>query len=105
MNKASACETGWELSADGRGSSLQVDLRQRSYVFPWSLLLYVEGSDVELRAVFHTHVITVEGAGLSSLLQAFGKQTVERLKEPGRSAKFTDQPGPQIRTVSVAENK
>jgi hypothetical protein len=105
MATASGCESGWHVNGNGRGTSLVVELRQRSYVFPWSLFLYAEGTAAEVRAVFHTHVVRMEGAGLSFLLQAFAKQTVACIQEPDRTAKFGNQTGPHLSVVTVSENK
>ena len=97
---------GWE-TADGKHSvrSLLVQLRQRSYVLPWSLFLFAEGTDGEVRAVFHTHVVEVAGSGLTSLLSDIAEQAVQLVVEPDRTTKFSARPGPQITTLSVSENK
>jgi hypothetical protein len=42
---------------------------------------------------FHTHVVTVQGAGLGAL------------REPDRTAKFTAVAGPHLTAVTVSENK
>jgi hypothetical protein len=106
MAMASGCEAGWQSASDGmRSVSLVVELQKRSYVLPWSLFLYAEGTDEEVKAVFHTHVIVAEGAGLGSLLVEFSKQTLASLKEPGRSARFSGTPGPHLSSLTVSENK
>ena len=56
------------MAESGRATSLVVHLKQRSYVAPWGLFLYAEGTDAEVRVTLHTHVVVVQGAGLSSLL-------------------------------------
>ena len=106
MATASASEKGWETQEKGRHvASLLVQLRQRFYVFPWSLFLFAEGTEAEIRATFHTHVVLVEGFGLSALLDDFAAQSLSRLTEPDRTAKFTERPGPHITALSVTENK
>lgn len=107
MATASACESGWQVSQAGsRTTSLLVHLRQRSYVLPWSLFLYAEGTDAEVRATFHTHVVFVQGAGLTKLLSDVASQSVSELVEPDRTAKFSKpQGGPLLTAVSVTENK
>jgi hypothetical protein len=105
MATASDSETAWKVAANGRARSLVVELRQKSYVLPWSLFLYAEGTDAEVRAVFHTHVVVVQGAGLTSLLSDFAGQVVSELTEPERTAKFTQSQGPHVTAVSVGENK
>ncbi len=105
MATASPSERGWRTAEAGRPACLLVRLRQRSVVLPWALFLYAEGTDTELRAVFHTHVITVQGAGLSSLLSDLGSQAVSELLEPDRAAKFVTSAGPQITALSLSGNK
>ena len=105
MATSSDSETAWKVAANGRARSLVVELRQKSYVLPWSLFLYAEGTDAEVRAVFHTHVVVVQGAGLTSLLSDFAEQIVSELIEPERMAKFTQGAGPYLTKVSVSENK
>jgi len=102
---ASVSDPGWRVIKNGRSLSLCVELRQRTYIFPWSLFLYAEGDSAQLRAVFHTHIITVEGSGLTSLLQDLAAQSVCELIEPDRTAKFTRSSGPCINALSVVENK
>jgi hypothetical protein len=43
-------------------TALVVPLRQRIYV-PWSLFLYAEETDTEVKAQFLTHVALVQAAG------------------------------------------
>jgi hypothetical protein len=105
MATASDSEIAWKVAGNGRARSLVVELRQKSYVLPWSLFLYAEGTDAEVRAVFHTHVVVVQGAGLTSLLSDFAEQVVSELIEPERSAKFSQSSGPQLIAVAVSENK
>jgi hypothetical protein len=97
----------WESGhPDERVTSLLLDLKQRLIVLPWSLFLFAEGTDAEVRATFHTHVVTVEGSGLRALLLAFASQSVAHLTEPDRTAKFASpHPGPQITALSVVENQ
>ncbi len=102
---ASGSESPWEVSEDGRATSLMVHLRHQSFVFPWSLFLFTEGNDASLRAVFHTHVILVQGAGLTSLLSDLATQVVCALIEPGRTAKFSKSEGPYVAGISISENK
>ena len=105
MATDSASEPAWQVAADGRSASVLIRLRQRSYVFPWSLFLGAEGTDAEVRLIFHTHVVSVQGAGLTALLGDLATQSVSELIEPDRSAKFTHAPGPCITALTVIENK
>jgi hypothetical protein len=93
------------VAETGRATALVVRLRQRSYVLPWSLFLYAEGTDAEVKATFHTHVVTMQGAGLTSLLSDLAGQFVSELIEPDRTAKFTAVAGPHLTAVTVSENK
>ena len=105
MVSAKASDFPWEVSDDGRATSLTVRLRHQQFVFPWSLFLFAEGNDSSVRVVFHTHVISVQGAGLTFLLSDLAAQVVSALIEPGRTAKFTASAGPSIAGLSVSENK
>ena len=97
---------GWETEKDRRSvRSLLVHLRQRSYVLPWSLFLFAEGTEAAVRAVFHTHVVEIEGRGLSSLLSDLAEGVVQQIVEPDRTVKFSPGAGPQVTAVSVIENK
>jgi hypothetical protein len=102
---ASDSKSFWQVAESGRATALVVRLRQRSYVLPWGLFLYAEGTDAEVRLLFHTHVVTVQGAGLTSLLSDVAGQFVGELTEPDRTAKFTQHAGPHLTAVSVSENK
>ncbi len=105
MASASDSSRAWRIAENGRATALVVQLRQRVYVLPWSLFLYAEGTDAEVKAQFHTHVVLVQGAGLTSLLSDVAGQFVSQLVEPDRTAKFTQSAGPQLTAVSVSENK
>ena len=107
MAMASASDGGWASQREGtdRCAPCCVELRQRTYVLPWSLFLFAEGTDAEVRLTFHTHVILVQGAGLTSLLSDLAEQNVKQLVEPDRTAKFQPARGPHITAVSLTENK
>ena len=102
---ASVSEKSWMVASSGRAAALLVEFRQRNYVLPWALFLYAEGTDASVRAVFHTHVLHIEGAGLSSLLSDLAQQTVVQIKEPDRAAKFSQSAGPRISSVTIEENQ
>jgi hypothetical protein len=105
MATASASKNLWETVEGSRPLSLEIRLRQKIYILPWSMFLYAQGNDAEIRTVFHTHEILIEGAGLTSLLSDFAAQSVKKLVEPDRTAKFAPGEGPRITAVSVAEGK
>ncbi len=46
-----------EMSDQSQGLFYTLQLRQRVYVLPWSLFLYAEGTDAEVKAQFHTHAV------------------------------------------------
>ena len=102
---ALAFEGGWASSEKSRPVSLVVQLLQRVYVLPWSLFLYAEGTEAEVRMTFHTHVVLVQGSGLSSLLSDLADQMVKQLVEPDRTAKFSGNRGPQVTALSISANK
>lgn len=102
---ASASEGGWESEDNNRPMSLLVQLRQRTYVLPWSLFLYAEGTNGDVRLTFHTHIVLVTGTGLNALLSDVATHCVKQLVEPDRTAKFSSPQGPQVTAVSVTENK
>jgi hypothetical protein len=104
MATASVSKSGWQLAQNGR-ATLIVRLRQRSYVLPWSLFLFGEGTDAEVRATFHTHIVLVQGAGFTSLLSDLAAQVISELSEPDRIAKFSKTEGPLLIALSVSENK
>jgi hypothetical protein len=85
MASASDSSRAWRIAENGRATALIVQLRQRVYVLPWSLFLYAEGTDAEVKAQFHTHVVLVQGAGLTSLLCDVAGQFVSQLVEPDRN--------------------
>ena len=62
-----------------------------------------EGDDDEVRGTFPTHVVEIQGAGLSVLLADLAAQAVTELVEPGRTAKFSQREGPLITGLSVSE--
>jgi hypothetical protein len=98
-------DSGWQVVEKGRPVTLVVQLRQKVYILPWSLFLYAEGTSAEVKLQFHTHVVTVQGAGLTSLLRDVAGQMVNELAEPDRTAKFTAVAGPHLTAVTVSENK
>ncbi len=65
------------MSDQSQGLFYTLQLRQRVYVLPWSLFLYAEGTDAEVKAQFHTHAVLVQGAirsaweGKPTKVQAF----------------------------------
>jgi hypothetical protein len=102
MDSASVCD--WKVAPqDTRSASLSVHLRRRSFVFPWHTFLFADGTDDEVRAVFHSHFVRIEGSGLSALVSHLAEQRVASLTEPDRTAKFRQSVGPLITAISVTE--
>src|SRR5579884_4304026 len=102
---ASGSEKGWSVTSNGGSPALLVELRQRSYVLPWSLFLFADGTDASVRAVFHSHVLQMEGGGLMALLSDFAQHAVARISEPDRTAKFSSSAGPAITALTLRENQ
>jgi hypothetical protein len=101
MKSSSTSEDkGW-LVAEHAVAGLQVVLLKKTYVFPWSQLIYAEGTGDEVRAAFATHDLVVRGSGLSLLLEDLAAQRVTQLKEPARTEKFTSGAGPRISELLV----
>jgi hypothetical protein len=99
-SSAAAEEKGW--ATDGQPAmGLQVILLKRTYVFPWSQLLYAEGTGEEVRVAFTTHDVIIKGHRLSLLLEDLAGQRVIQLREPSRSEKFASTVGPRIVEVAV----
>jgi len=97
-------DSGWQVVEKGRPVTLAVQLRQKVYILPWSLFLYSEGTAEEVKLQFHTHVVTVQGAGLGSLLSVISAPLVCALVEPDRTAKFTAPAGEHLTAISVSES-
>jgi hypothetical protein len=98
---AAADEKGW-VTTDGQPAmGLQVILLKRTYVFPWSQLLYAEGTGEEVRVAFTTHDVIIRGHRLTLLLEDVAGQRVIQLREPSRSEKFTSAAGPRIVELAV----
>src|ERR1700759_695924 len=73
------------LLADEEGApstSLMVQLRRRALVLPYRRFLYAQGNDAEVQIAFASHLITVTGHGLGSLLIALATQQALRLIQP-----------------------
>lgn len=100
-SSAAAEERGWAATDGQPAMGLQVILLKRTYVFPWSQLLYAEGTGEEVRVAFTTHDVIIKGHRLSLLLEDLAGQRVTQLREPARSEKFTSTAGPRIVEVAV----
>jgi hypothetical protein len=92
---------GWQ--ADDRTSpGIHIRLLKQGFVFPWSQLVYAEGTEAELRIAFTTHDVIVRGHGLSSLLEDVATQRLTHLREPARTDKFTPASRPHITGLFIS---
>ena len=92
---------GWKGTAHEGPACLLVILLKRTYVLPWSQLVYAEGDDDQVRLAFTTHDVLVNGSQLDSLLADLSGHRVSLLREPVRAEKFRHDAGSQITGVSV----
>lgn len=103
MNTRAAVDAenrGWQ--ADDRSSlGIHIKLLKQSFVFPWSQLVYAEGTEAEVRIAFTTHDVIAKGQGLSSLLEDVATQRLTHLTEPARTEKFTPLSRPHITGLFV----
>ncbi len=94
-HSGSASES-WLLADDDGvpSASLMVQLRRRALVLPYRRFLYAQGNDAEVQIAFASHLITVTGHGLGSLLIALATQQALRLIQPteGEATLFTRGP-------------
>ena len=75
MNTASAdSRKSWSVNLEYRPAALEITLLKLTYVLPWSQLLYAEGGNDEVRAVFATHEVIIRGSGLDELLADMAMQ-------------------------------
>ena len=100
-SSAAAEEKGWSVTDGHPAMGLQVILLKRTYVFPWSQLLYADGTGEEVKVAFTTHDVIIKGHRLSLLLEDLAGQRVIQLREPSRSEKFTATVGPRIVELAV----
>jgi hypothetical protein len=97
----SADEKGWQVEAEGRAYGLHVVLLQREYVLPWVQFLYAEGTEDNVRAVFSTHDVEIQGRGLTALLADFASQRVSVLRQPSRADEFVASARRKITALAV----
>jgi hypothetical protein len=83
--------------------ALEVVLRKRTYVFPWSQFLYAEGGNDEIRLTFSTHDVLVKGSNLDLLMAAIAVNGIAKLEEPTRPDRMLAGADPFIRETSVVK--
>jgi hypothetical protein len=103
----------WQLADEDRErpTSLAVELRRRTYVFPYFRFVCAEGDNAQLRILFASHRIVATGHGLAQLLVALARQRVTRLVQASENdAKFglrgshaNQCDGPGITNITVEE--
>jgi hypothetical protein len=91
----------WTVNLEERVAALEIVLLRRTYVLPWTQLLYAEGGDDEVRIVFAAHDIVVRGFGLAALLADVAAQRVAVLREPTRADRFHNNTRRMIREIIV----
>jgi len=91
----------WEIEAGQRPYGLQVVKLKKTYVLPWAQFLYAEGNSEEVKAVFSTHDVVIQGSDLTSLLSDLAAQRITVLKEPSRTDRFAGLDGPRITGLEV----
>jgi hypothetical protein len=98
-HSGSASESWLLADEDGAPStSLMVQLRRRALVLPYRRFLYAQGNDAEVQIAFASHLITVTGHGLGSLLIALATQQALRLIQPTGSEATLCSLGPDTAT-------
>jgi hypothetical protein len=90
----------WIVTTE-RAAAVEIVLLKRTYVLPWSQLLYAEGADDEVRIVFVAHDVIVRGNGLGPLLADVAAQRVAVIQEPSRPDRFHRAVGRFIREIVV----
>ena len=82
-------------------AGLQIQLLNRTYVFPWSQFLYAEGDSGEIRMAFSTHDVTIKGVRLDMLLEGITIQGVRIIREPLRAESMMSNSGLNITNIVV----
>jgi hypothetical protein len=79
-----------------QSAALVVQLRRRAFVLPYSRFLYAEGNNAQVQIAFASHLITITGHGLASLLTALAARQPLRLIQPAESDVKLDNPESNI---------
>jgi hypothetical protein len=96
----------WEIAAthDRKPSSLVIALRRRIHVLPWFHFRHAEGNDSLIKITFSTHVVGIQGTGLTPLLKGIASHLALRITEPTENeAKFGVSAIASIDVKAVAE--
>jgi len=105
----------WQLAPEHttRPTALVVQLRRHAHILPYFRLLHAEGDGNQVRITFASHLVTITGHGLATLLAALSTQSVVRLVQPTETeAKFgirglnaTRITGPAITGITVVKTE
>ena len=93
----------WKTTTLDRSPGLEIVLLKKSYVLPWSQLLFAEGGDDEIRVSFTTHDVLIKGSGLGSLLDDLAAQRITKLLQPARAGRLLKDHGVSISELSVTK--
>ena len=106
------CED-WQVTDEGnpKPASLIVQLRRHAHVLPYFRFVYAEGDHAQVKITFASHVVTVKGHDLTTLLAALATHRVVRIIQPTENeAKFgvrgpgtTRYNGPGITAITVEQ--
>ena len=91
VRSASEMISLWEIAAthDRKPSSLVIALRRRIHILPWFHFRHAEGTDSLIKITFSTHVVGIQGNGLTPLLKGIAGHLALRISEPTENeAKF-----------------
>jgi hypothetical protein len=113
MSTASALVSeDWEIH-DGpyKAEALQIRLRRDTFVLPWFRFLFGHGTDGQVELRFGNLLVTVQGHGLTALMDAVSTQRVSRLILPTaneaafnvRGEQADPYDGPAITSITVEE--
>ena len=104
----------WEID-DGpyKPESLLIKLRRQAFVLPWFRFSYGHGTDDQVEIGFGPLLVTVQGHGLTALVEAIATQRVSRLILPTqneinfgvRGEGTRPYTGPAITSITVEEVK
>jgi len=82
-------------------AGVQIQLFNRTYVFPWSQFLFAEGDSGEIRMAFSTHDVTITGGRLDMLLEKITAQGISSLREALRAESMLSNSGLNITNIVV----
>ena len=90
-----------EIAPGSHNAGVQINLRKKTYVFPWSQFISAEGDSDEIRMTFSTHDVVITGENLDSLHADIAAQRLSLMREPVRAESFALRIGPQITSISI----